>query len=257
MATRIWTAVLTIPIFLTVIYSGGIYLKIALAVLTLIGLYEFSRLYQQQAFWDYLAPAGLSLLYLAYNGLYSSFLWVWFVLQLIYLLIRATFTTHRPLSQMWHMVAVFYIVGLFSFLWLVNVEYGFLWTLFGIAITWATDTGAYFTGLSLGRSKMAPKISPHKTWEGAIGGALAAALAASGFARYLEPPLIALLLLGVCLSIAGQMGDLVESAIKRERAVKDSGKILPGHGGILDRFDSLLFVLPLLYLFLKYLTNWF
>lgn len=244
---------MTIPAFLAVIYYGGIYLQVALALLVLLGLLEFSRLIREQVFWDYLAPAGLSLLYLAYNGLYPSFLWAWFVLQLIYLLVRATFTTHRPLNQIWHMAAVFYVAGLFSFLWLVNVEYGFAWTLYGIAVTWATDTGAYFTGLSFGRNKLAPDISPHKTWEGAAGGLLAAVLASALFARYLETPMFMLLVLGGCLSAAGQVGDLVESAIKRERAVKDSGKILPGHGGILDRFDSLLFVLPLLYLYLRYL----
>ena len=247
------TAVVTIPVFLAVIYFGGVYLRIALAVLVLMGLIEFSKLYRQQVFWDYLAAAGLSLLYLAYNGLYSSFLWAWFVLQLIYLLARATFTTHRPLSHMWHMVAVFYVAGLFSFLWTINSEYGFVWTLLGLAVTWATDTGAYFTGLSFGRTKLAPEISPHKTWEGAAGGLLAAAAASAVFSLYLELPTIKLLVLGICLSAAGQVGDLVESAIKRERAVKDSGKILPGHGGILDRFDSLLFVIPLLYLSLKYL----
>lgn len=245
----------TIPVFLAVIYFGGIYLKVALAVLAVVGLYEFSRLYENPVFWDYLIPAGLSLLYLAYNGLYGSFLWVWFVLQLIYLLTRATFTTYRPLSQMWHMAAVFYIVGLFSFLWIVHADYGFGWALFGIGVTWATDTGAYFVGLALGKTKLAPAISPHKTWEGALGGVAAAGLTALAFAVYLGRQPVVLLLLGVCLSIAGQTGDLVESAMKRERAVKDSGNILPGHGGILDRFDSMLFVLPLLYLTLKYMPD--
>ena len=122
-------------------------------------------------------------------------------------------------------------------------------TLFGLAVTWATDTGAYFTGLSLAY-KLALEISPTK--HGRLPEAAYAA-ASAVFSLYLELPTIKLLVLGICLSAAGQVGDLVESAIKRERAVKDSGKILPGHGGILDRFDSLLFVIPLLYLSLKYL----
>ena len=116
-----------------------------------LGLYEFNRMYQGQGYWDYLIPAGLSLLLLAYTGVDHSFLLVWFVLQLMYLVIRATFTTRRPLSQMWQMAAVFYVAGLFSFLWLLNHEFGFIWSLFGILVTWATDTGAYFLGLALAR----------------------------------------------------------------------------------------------------------
>ncbi len=123
--------------------------------------------------------------------------------------------------------------------------------MFGIVITWVTDSVAYFIGIKFGKTPLAPAISPKKTREGSLGGILFAAIFAAVFALINEYSILPIVALGIFLSIIGQTGDLVESAMKRERVVKDSGKILPGHGGILDRFDSLLFVIPTLYLILK------
>lgn len=245
------TAFITIPIFLAMIYYQGLFLQIGLAIIVIIGLYEFARFYPNQVYWDYILLAGLSLLALAYTGLYDSFLVLWFAIQLIYYLIRATFTDYKPLGQIWQMVAVFYVAGLFSFMWLLRTDFGTEWILFGIFITWITDSTAYFTGLRYGKTQLAPKISPKKTIEGAIGGLIGAVAAGLIFAVVYSYSIAAMVLLSVVLSISGQIGDLVESAIKRERGVKDSGRILPGHGGILDRFDSMLFVLPSLYLLLR------
>ncbi len=253
LVTRILTAIIGIPVFLAAVYFGGLYLQIGTALLVLVGLYELNRMHGGQGYWDYLILAGLSLLILAYTGVDPSFLAVWFAAQLVYLLVRATFTTGRPLMQMWQMAAVFYAAGLFSFLWLVNAEFGFIWSLFGIVTTWATDTGAYFAGSAFGKTKLAPAISPNKTREGSLGGIAAAAMAAVIFAVAADQPVFYLILTAVFLSIIGQVGDLVESAMKREREVKDSGTIFPGHGGVLDRFDSLLFVMPALYFILKYI----
>jgi phosphatidate cytidylyltransferase len=123
--------------------------------------------------------------------------------------------------------------------------------LFVQIIIWSTDSGAYFVGRKFGKNKLAPYISPNKTREGSIGAVLVAVLIAiiyrlivGGAFLGTWPALIGVTLL---ISIFGQLGDLVESAIKRFYGVKDSGTILPGHGGLLDRFDSLIFVLPLLY----------
>lgn len=120
---------------------------------------------------------------------------------------------------------------------------------FALLIVWGTDTGAYVFGRMFGRHKLWPQISPNKTVEGALGGILTAVAVgtvfyATGWIAHLE----LWLLLGytVILSIFGQLGDLVESALKRHFDVKDSGALMPGHGGILDRFDSLLFVLPVM-----------
>ncbi|OIM29220.1 phosphatidate cytidylyltransferase, partial [Oenococcus oeni] len=123
---------------------------------------------------------------------------------------------------------------------------------FGLIIVWLTDSFAYIVGRKFGKHKLIPRISPNKTWEGSIGGTLIATIAAvsfalvTNFAPEFNP--FELIIVTVLLSIAGQFGDLIESAFKRFYGVKDSGNMLPGHGGILDRFDSMLVVMPLLVL---------
>ena len=120
------------------------------------------------------------------------------------------------------------------------------WMLFPMAVVWAGDTGAYFAGRAFGRHKLAPRLSPKKTWEGAFGGAVASVLGGMGIAAWLLPDLgtgvaVALALPGALL---GQAGDLVESGLKRATGVKDSGRIIYGHGGLLDRVDALVFAAP-------------
>jgi phosphatidate cytidylyltransferase len=148
-------------------------------------------------------------------------------------------------------LALFYVVVLYSFLVLVREEFGIVWTFFGLAVTWMTDTGAFFGGIRYGKRKLAPSISPKKSVEGALFGLFTAALTGLGFALATESAIVPLVLFALVLSFSAQLGDLVESAIKRERAVKDTGSLLPGHGGILDRFDSLAFVFPVLFTLLS------
>lgn len=255
MASRVVTALLGLPIFLAIIYFGGLWLQVGLTLMVIIGLYEFRKMFQEKAYWDYLLVAGLSLLVLTYTGLHESLFLPWFFLQLIYFLIRSALTDQSSLSQSWHMIAVFYVAGLFSFLWLLHAEFDIIWIFFGLVVTWATDTFAYFIGIKFGKTKLAPSISPKKTIEGSLGGIAGACIVAIIYAVIFHYPVSQILLLAICLSIAGQIGDLVESSFKREREVKDSGSILPGHGGILDRFDSVLFVIPTLYFILKYLLT--
>jgi len=123
------------------------------------------------------------------------------------------------------------------------------WLLFALLVTFATDTGSYFTGRVLGTHPMAPAISPGKTWEGAFGGFLwaVAVAAALGAVLELSVPLWKSSLVGVAVGVVAQMGDLVESRFKRATGVKDAGTILPGHGGILDRLDSIVLTLPVVY----------
>lgn len=125
---------------------------------------------------------------------------------------------------------------------------------FALCIVWATDIGAYLIGRQIGRRKLLPKVSPNKTVEGFVGGILSAVVVAIIF-LIVDKSLLAgysfgmMLLLVVIFSIFSQFGDLVESAIKRHFGVKDSGKIIPGHGGILDRFDGMIFVFPIMHFF--------
>jgi len=121
-----------------------------------------------------------------------------------------------------------------------------------LILLWTNDTGAYLAGKSLGRRKLFERISPNKTWEGFIGGVLMAVITGIILSRYFGVfPLWNWVCMALIIGIFGTFGDLVESMLKRNIGVKDSGNILPGHGGLLDRFDGLLMAAPLVYLFLK------
>jgi phosphatidate cytidylyltransferase len=119
--------------------------------------------------------------------------------------------------------------------------------MFALVITWVGDSAAYFAGRALGKRRMAPVVSPNKTWEGTIASILGALLVAVVFARWLSAPLPHLLGMAAAGNIAGQAGDLVESAYKRSAGVKDSGSLLPGHGGVLDRIDALILAIPVVW----------
>lgn len=133
-------------------------------------------------------------------------------------------------------------------------EYGFEAILGILLLTWAVDTAAYFGGRFLGKHKLWERISPKKTWEGSISGALVCIGMSVGM-NYLWPVDFNWIIVGVLTAIFSQLGDLVESMYKRSLQIKDSGGILPGHGGILDRFDGLLISIPVIYLYLQSI-NW-
>ena len=122
--------------------------------------------------------------------------------------------------------------------------------LFALVIIWASDTAAYFVGRAIGKHPLAPKISPKKTWEGSIAGMIGSLTVAYAFHFRLTIPLPHLLAMAVLGNIAGQMGDLLESACKRSAGVKDSGGLLPGHGGVLDRIDALILCIPVIWYYL-------
>jgi phosphatidate cytidylyltransferase len=127
------------------------------------------------------------------------------------------------------------------------------WLMYGLLVNWAGDMGAYYVGRRWGRHKMAPRISPHKSWEGAVASVVASVLIAGAYLLHFVPwiGVLQAVALTVAANAAGQLGDLTESALKRGAGLKDSGEILPGHGGLLDRVDSTLFSLPLIYAYLK------
>ncbi len=141
----------------------------------------------------------------------------------------------------------------------LRLRFGVGWVILAFVVTWANDTFAYFAGHALGRHKMAERISPKKTWEGFAGGAVGSVVGAL-VTRWLFPDLHAELsigaavLLGAVGAVLGPLGDLAESALKRAAGVKDSGKIIPGHGGLLDRIDALLFVSPWVYVVATFLA---
>jgi phosphatidate cytidylyltransferase len=124
---------------------------------------------------------------------------------------------------------------------------GHLLLLFALVITWAGDTAAYFVGRAIGRHLFAPHLSPKKTWEGAVASFAASLLVGLVFARWISVPLPHLLGMAAVGNAAGQVGDLLESAYKRSAGIKDSGSILPGHGGVLDRIDALILAIPVVW----------
>jgi len=155
-------------------------------------------------------------------------------------------------SWAWTVAGIFYIGWLLSHMVaLRGLADGVSWVFFVLLVTWLSDTAAFFTGRRLGRHKLAPSISPGKTWEGAIGGIGGSIAISMLFIAptpfHLPLPYWQVIPLAIGVSVLGQCGDLVESLLKRNAGVKDSGTFMPGHGGMLDRMDSMLFAGTLVY----------
>lgn len=153
----------------------------------------------------------------------------------------------------WALSGILYIGWLLGLLVALRLEAGRGWVYLALLATFGSDTAAYFIGRALGRHKLAPRISPGKTWEGAVGGLLGAVIVSLLFTLH-TPVQLAIgyweaALLGLLISIFGQVGDLAESMLKRSGGIKESGSLLPGHGGMLDRLDSVLFAGAAVYAF--------
>jgi phosphatidate cytidylyltransferase len=267
MLTRILAAAVGLGIVVpTLIFGGTIAAEILVGIVLIIGLDEYVRMScpgDRRRGWLALGPVGV--------GLYLSILYgapasVGGVALLGALWIQAVVLFRpgpvagegaSPLSAA-DMVSrlVFgavYVAALVAAIPLVRrFEHGVAWIFLLLVVTWAGDSGAYFAGRAFGKNKLYEKISPKKTREGAAGG-LVASVAGALIVRQIGLPdlgLVACILLGAVLDVAGVIGDLAESMLKRSFGVKDSGSIMPGHGGILDRIDSLLFSAPLLWVYL-------
>jgi phosphatidate cytidylyltransferase len=153
------------------------------------------------------------------------------------------------------LTGIFYLGWLLSYWVLIMGFYGRDWVLLALFSTFAVDTTAYFIGRALGRHKMAPTISPGKTWEGALGGLVGAIVAVIALALLLDIDISysEMVILGLLIAVFAQLGDLAESKLKRSMGVKEAGNLIPGHGGILDRLDSIVFTGVVVY----YCLRWF
>lgn len=168
-----------------------------------------------------------------------------------------------PLEQIPRAVSVVVLAWLYCGLLIATVvalriRFGVAWVIMAFVVTWANDTFAYFAGHAFGRHKLYERISPKKTWEGFAGGAIGSVAGALAVLALLHPPLLgpwSAVALGAGGAVLGPAGDLVESMLKRAAGVKDSGRIIPGHGGLLDRIDALLFVSPWVYVCAAYLAH--
>ena len=270
MARRILTAVAGVPLLIGAIWAGFPWLTLLVAAVALLGLREFykmapnptvHRLLPLGALWTILFIVGGQFTHQWYEYTPHLFLGVGFVMALSWLILirnrEGAFTTWA------YAVGGPVYVGflLAHALMLRELDDGAAtsrdWLLFVMLVTFATDTGAFFTGQAVGKHLMAPSISPHKTWEGAFGGftvAVGIALAL-GTLLQLSVPLWQAAAIGAAIGVLAQLGDLTESRLKRVAGVKDTGILIPGHGGILDRLDSIVFTLPVVYYLVALVLN--
>ena len=272
---RITVAIIGIPLLLLIALQGKLSFLGFVILLIILGLSEFSKLARAQ---NLSLPTLLLMLcgILIGLGVYFKGELALILLLLSSFLILAYWEIKREnlaqenlpaalKSLSFSFLGLFYIAGLFSFLILIrelpqlaNFDYrmGGKWMVFLYFSIWTCDTFAYFVGRAMGKHKLAPVISPRKTVEGAMAGVFGTILAAwVSQASFLNSfSFSELLPIALIVGIIGQIGDLVESLLKRAAGVKDSSGIIPGHGGVLDRFDSLIFVAPWVYYYLKLLV---
>lgn len=240
---RIAAAAVLAPLAVAAAYAGS-WLWIALVTAATIGLYfewlgivgTAGEMRSTAAGTVALALAGVSLAF----GQYSPAL-------LVLVLGIAGAAALAPQRRGWSAAGFAYAAAaeLAAVLVRADARMGFVALIFILLIVWATDIGGYFAGRGLGGPKLWPRVSPNKTWAGAVGGFLGSLIVAVGFAVVGVGRILPLLAVAGGLSIVGQLGDLFESAVKRRFGVKDSGHTIPGHGGLMDRLDSLVAVLVL------------
>lgn len=294
LAKRVAVAAVGIPFAIFILFVGGWPLAIVLAAIAGMGANEFARIARKgdvhpQPLLTIGAAASLVLIAAALPTPARAAPYFWLALTAIVIVgmtavIWTRGTEGRPLASAAALVfgalltggtltyAVFLREALahspYRFsngdadVFLTSSWAGFALVAYPLAVTWINDTFAYFGGRSMGRHKMIPRVSPAKTWEGTISGLVGAIVTSVVYAHFvfsgwlgLDIGIPAAILGGMLLSAGAVLGDLAESLLKREAGVKDSGTLLPGHGGVLDRFDALYFTIPLAYWFLFFVLG--
>jgi phosphatidate cytidylyltransferase len=258
---RVLSAVVLIPIVLGLAYMGGPGFAALVAVAALLAGYEFYHIMRNGGYQpSYLG--GLVLLTLLLLDAYypGHGIWRWGAAAVV------------ALSMVWQMLqkdtkgflvnwalmlaGALYVGGLFAHMVsLRNLPRGLEWLMLAFLATWTCDTVAYVAGTWWGRHPFFAHISPRKTWEGALGGVLVSVLVTTIAGRWMGLPSWQGLVLGALLALGATFGDLAESLIKRQVGVKDSSALIPGHGGMLDRIDSLLFVGTIMYYFILWVVR--
>lgn len=245
--SRYLGAIVLAPL-LVFVFLGGLPLKIFTIVLSICGLYEFYNALKSKNI-RVMSIVGYALLIIYYliNNDFRLMLYIIILAIVISLMIPIVNSKYSFIDVSVTFLGFIYVVMLFSFIPLVNVKVNgkyFVWLIF--IGSWLSDTAAYYSGKYLGKKKLCPNVSPNKTIAGSIGGLFGATIGCGLFGIILgrfipEVAIIHYFLIGALCGIMGQFGDLVASSIKRSVGLKDYGNIIPGHGGILDRFDSILF----------------
>ena len=263
MKTRIITGIVAIALFVPVcIFSNYIVFPIVMAILSVIGAYEMAKCLKQEKKYALTIPMyivaallPISRFFFVRQARFFAFAMIVVFFMLIYALAYVMLRKNKDnLSEVLTLYALFvYIVGCFSSIvcvrYMPNGKYLYLLIFLG---AWVCDTFAYFTGRFFGKHKLIPEISPKKTVEGSIGGIV---FTVASFALYglildlgwdVQISYVLLLITGLIASVVSQIGDLVASSVKRQYNLKDYGNLFPGHGGVLDRFDSVMLTAPTL-----------
>ncbi|EKF51145.1 phosphatidate cytidylyltransferase [Lactococcus garvieae] len=260
MIKRIITAIIGGAVFIGLMLMGGAFFQIFIAILVMLAMNELFKMHKLQlmSFEGILStmaalclalPIGKYFFGMPTEGSMLLFMLCLFAMLTAMVLSKGSYNFD---DIGFPFLSAFYVGIGFQSLLLAR-ESGLAVVFLALFIVWATDIGAYFVGKSIGKRKLIPEVSPNKTVEGSIGGVASAVVVAILMFIFYKNELpqigfIKLILFTIVFSIVGQIGDLVESSIKRHYGVKDSGKLLPGHGGVLDRFDNLIFVFPIMHL---------
>ncbi len=276
---RVATAAVLIPFAVGIVLWGSpAIVALALALVTLLALFEYFALgeaigHRAYRFWT--ATCALILVYVQWRAASGSVYRLsgnltvyrnteWFAGSLVSIegafllfvlgIAAITLFTKRPMVEALPAAGVSasgLILVAFPLSFAVRLHgtgrEGPLLLLFALVITWVGDTAAYFVGRSIGKHMLVPQLSPKKTWEGTVASFVGSVIVALIFARYMTVPLRHLLGMAAVGNVAGQVGDLLESAYKRSAGMKDSGSLLPGHGGVLDRIDALILAIPVVW----------
>lgn len=257
MITRVISSIIALPLLFLFVIKGGVFLEVAAFIVSAIALHEFFAALKKRNYqpFEYTTYALLLFVYILLHFNQYSLLGILSLFYVSVLLILYLFKPSRKFSDVGATItASLYIIFFFyHVILLADVKPSFyIWYIF--IVSWGADTGAYFAGVTLGKNKLMPSVSAAKTIEGAVGGIISAVVFSVIFTMFYDKSFVGYsVLIGLFGSIISIAGDLVASRIKREMGVKDYGNIMPGHGGILDRFDSLLLVTPFVYYFIKFI----
>ena len=245
MIKRISSGIVLVLLLGYILLKGGYFLDFSVVLLSVIAIFELARVCKEKNIHIHRELLVLQVAFLFFFHGHVSFLLV----SVIFLFLTSGFyaISRNGITDMVYTVfASIYIVVNFAFFYILN---GDARVLLVFIFSWISDTCAYFTGVFFGKHQLCPAISPKKTIEGSIGGMIGSALLALLFSHYWHGEIIwYYAVFGLVGSAISQAGDLIASMFKRQSNIKDYGKIIPGHGGVLDRFDSILFVLPVVYL---------
>ncbi|HEY8462695.1 MAG TPA: phosphatidate cytidylyltransferase [Bacillota bacterium] len=277
MYKRIISGILGGALLLGIIFWGGLAYTLAIGILIWFGIKEYAVLLKRQG----MRPQSQVMLFFSLVLLGLIYIFAsrpqWFpgnplrhserILTITLLVTLITIFANELLrgtpdqglvNVAVNLFGTVYIGFMFAYMLLLRFipgSNGLFYLLFTVLVTWCNDTSAFFIGTKFGKHKLLPRISPKKSIEGSVAGLIGGILAAVVLGKVNRKPLLLMVFLGVIVVLAGQFGDLIESIIKRNAGVKDSGAFLPGHGGVLDRFDSLLMAAPVVYYLATYVMN--